>query len=97
MVSFIIWILAVALPFLYFVMGYRNYLMLHANISLILGFGFMFGIYVQVYFFLRRHTQKLRMNLSLSSVAAKDFDLQRLLMEKKVTRNFPNLAIVRMK
>jgi len=87
-VSVCLWLLAFALPFLYFLVGYRNYLMIHANLSLVVGIGFLFGIYVRVYLFLRGHTQELRRNLRLSSTADKEFHLKRLLMEKKVTRAF---------
>ena len=65
-------------------MGYRNYLMLHANISLVLGLGFLFAIYVRIYLYLRSYTQGLRKTLRLSSTAAEEFDLKQLLMEKKV-------------
>ena len=80
-----VWVLAITLPFLYFAMGYRNYLMLHANISLVLGIGFLFAIYIRVYLHLRSYTQELQKTMPHLSP---DDKLRRLLIEKKVTRTF---------
>ncbi|XP_066916539.1 5-hydroxytryptamine receptor 2A-like [Clytia hemisphaerica] len=87
-VTIALWVIAVSLPFLYFLIGYRNYLMVHANLSLVLGIGLLFIIYVRVYLYLRKNSQDLRKNLQLTSSVARDFDLKRMLVEKKATRTF---------
>lgn len=93
-VSVFIWAASIGLPFLYFVMGYRNYLLLQANSSFLLALIFSLGIYVQVYLFLRAHTQDLRQRMRVSSTAGQEFELKRMLMEKKVTRTFLVILIV---
>ncbi|XP_057298884.1 neuropeptide Y receptor type 4-like [Hydractinia symbiolongicarpus] len=83
-----IWLFSVTVPFIYFKVGFVEYLLIYANTCVLLAFIFMCLTYVKVYKFLRQKTTELRLLMTTEESSDEKFRLKRLLMEKKVTRAF---------
>lgn len=79
---------SLTVPFIYFKVGFVEYLLIYANTCVLLAFITLCFTYVKVYKFLRQKTTELRHLMTTEESSDEQFRLKRLLMEKKVTRAF---------
>jgi len=84
--TIVIWSFSIAFPFLYFRIGAVNYYFLFSCTAIITGFFVSVFVYARVYVLLRRQTRVIASRLPRSTNI--DFQLRRLLQEKKIARTF---------
>ena len=87
-ISCIIWLASFTLPFTYLKLGYIDNLMVHSHTSVIVALVGLIVTYINLYLFLRKQATEMANIQRTTSTAAEEMRLQRLKLEKKITRTF---------
>ena len=98
-ITFVIWVLAIAISVAYLKVGYISHLMVFANTAIVIAFVIFLGTYFRVYKFLRDETQRYRRNHDTAAGAIMvesmtQENLRRLRNEKRVTNVFLTVLVV---
>ena len=90
LVSAVIWIISLSIPFIYLKWNLFGYLMLFAHSAIIVGLVIIAVVHVRVTKYLKAQSEAMIKNISKSAPAksSESYELKELMFQKKVTRTF---------